>query len=141
MTSKNPTDYWEKIRKLGHRSNKCIPQEVVDDNGTITRSEQEVLERWRCDFENLYNGLSSDEFDSEHYIQAKVHKKLLEENMEDPSYMPNNLLNVNISRNEINSIVIQAKLRSTITITVPFTAPCAHFDNTCLFSDARGQNI
>ncbi|VDI60035.1 Hypothetical predicted protein [Mytilus galloprovincialis] len=112
MTSKNPTDFWEKIRKLGPRSNKCIPQEVVDDNGTITRSEQEVLERWRSDFENLYNGLSSDEFDSEHYIQAKVRKNLLEENMEDPLFMPNNILNVNISRNEINSIVMQAKLRS-----------------------------
>ncbi|CAC5366261.1 unnamed protein product [Mytilus coruscus] len=87
ISSKNPTDFWKKVRKLGPRSYKCIPQEVVDDNGNITRSEQEVLERWSCDFENLYNGMSSDEFDSEHYIQAKVHKTILEENMEDPLYV------------------------------------------------------
>jgi len=71
-----------------------------------------VLERWRCDFENLYNGVQSDEFDFDHYLQAKIHKTLLEQNMEDPLYTTNNSLNANTTRDEIHKIVMQSKLRS-----------------------------
>lgn len=34
--------------------------EIVDDAEVIARTENEVLEKWRRDFENLYNGGNSD---------------------------------------------------------------------------------
>lgn len=112
MSSRNPNDFWEKIRNLGPRRNKNIPFEVIDESGNITRNEQDVLERWRCDFENLYNGVQSDEFDFDHYLQANIHKTLLEQNMEDPLYTTNNSLNAIIITDEIHKIVMQSKLRS-----------------------------
>jgi len=87
--------------------------EIVDDAEVIVRTENEVLEKWRRDFENLYNGGNSDEFDNEHYNQAKFHKHLLEANMENPLFVfvfiPNEILNNNITLDEIHDIVTHAK--------------------------------
>lgn len=60
MSTKNPSEFWQKIEKLGPRIGKTIPMEIVDDAEVIVRTENEVLEKWRRDFENLYNGGNSD---------------------------------------------------------------------------------
>ena len=44
------------------------------------------------DFENLYNCSNNDNFDDTHYNQAKIHKRLIENNMNDPLYVPNESL-------------------------------------------------
>ena len=60
MSIKIPNEFWQKIEKLGPRIGKTIPMEIVDDAEVIVRTENEVLEKWRRDFENLYNGGNSD---------------------------------------------------------------------------------
>ena len=55
----------KQIRKLEPRDNKHIPMEIVTDTGDITTNEHEVLERWRRDFERLYNGSNHDDFETD----------------------------------------------------------------------------
>ncbi|VDI78049.1 Hypothetical predicted protein [Mytilus galloprovincialis] len=112
MTTKNPNDFWEKIRNLGPRNSKTIPVEIVDELGNIVKDEQLVFDKWRMDFENLYNGNNSDEFDDEHYDRVKSHNYQLESNMEDSLFAPNEYLNRNITLDKVNSIIMHAKSKS-----------------------------
>ncbi|CAC5416249.1 unnamed protein product [Mytilus coruscus] len=112
MVTTNPNEFWEKIRKLGPRNVKDIPMEVVDESGEVLTNEKDVLNKWRIDFENLYNWKNNTEFENDHYNQSKVHKQLLESEMEDPLFMPNEDLNSNITIDEITNIVMHAKSKS-----------------------------
>ena len=86
--------------------------EIIDDNGNSVRKEADILEKWRTDFFNLYHGGNSEQFDSDHYNRTKVHKILLEQNMNDPLYEPNAFINGNITREETSDIVMHAKNKS-----------------------------
>jgi hypothetical protein len=50
--------------------------------------------------------------DDVHYDRAKLHKQILEMNMQDPLYESNNQLNGNNTMSEISNIVMQAKMYS-----------------------------
>ncbi len=49
--------FWKTIGKIGVGQNRRqqIPMEVVNDAGEVTRDPEEVLDRWKCDFEQLLN--------------------------------------------------------------------------------------
>jgi hypothetical protein len=44
MSTHNPTEFWQKIQRLGPRKNKSIHIELVD-NGNIIRDENFVFEK------------------------------------------------------------------------------------------------
>lgn len=71
ISTNNPKEFWDKINKLGPRSDKSIPCEIIDENDNVVRNENEVLEKWKRDFETLYNGTDNSEFDSEHITRQK----------------------------------------------------------------------
>ena len=50
--------------------------EVLDNEGNVSLNEQTILERWRVDFQNLYNGSGSEEFNNDHYNHAISDKTL-----------------------------------------------------------------
>lgn len=108
ISTSNPTEFWRKIKSLGPRTNKTIPLEVIENDSVISE-ERRVFEKWRTDFKNLYNRSENSDFDDVHYDRAKLHKQLLEMNMQDPLYESNNQLNGNITVSEISNIVMQAK--------------------------------
>ena len=86
--------------------------EVYDESHSIRTDENYVLEKWRLDFENLYNGADSEDFESEHYTQSKQQKHLLENIMTDPLYEPNADLNRNNDYEEIRYLVMKSKSKS-----------------------------
>ena len=108
-STSNPNDFWQKIKSLGPRKDSSIPIEIIDENGTPIRNEHEVLNRWKSDFEKLYNGTDTGNFDDIHYRQCLNHKEMIERRNEDPLYTPNALMNRNISIEEISSIIMKAK--------------------------------
>ena len=77
MSSTTPNEFWYKIRELGPR-NKNIPME----DGTILTTERVVFQRWRTNFENLYIGTSSEDFDNNHFNFVKSMKHTREHHME-----------------------------------------------------------
>ncbi|CAC5364302.1 unnamed protein product [Mytilus coruscus] len=76
------------------------------------RTLNQYLEQWRTDFFNLCNGGNREQFDSDHYNQAKVHKILLEQNVNDLLYEPNEYINGNITHEEISDIIMHAENKS-----------------------------
>ena len=112
MSSTNPNEFWNKIRKLGPRNKHNIPMEVLDDEGNVIANDREILERWRVDFENLYNGCGSTEFDNVHYNETKSDKDIRERRMEEESYQCNEEINYDVSFQEISDIVMRAKSNS-----------------------------
>jgi len=110
-STSNPNDFWDKINKLGPRNKPSIPVEIVDDLGNCNRDENAVFERWRSDFEKLYNGGDSDEFDSEFYTSAKTHKSELENRLGEQTFDSEGL-NRDISMVEVTRVVMKAKSRS-----------------------------
>lgn len=111
MCTKIPNDFWAKIRNLGPK--KTIPLEIIDKTGKIINDEKVVLDKWRTDFKNLYNGCDSDDVDQGHFEQVRAHKHFLESRMDNPTYSPNETLNRNILFDKINRLVFKAKLKST----------------------------
>ena len=45
MTSENPNEFWEKIKKIGPRKYSKVPMETIDENGEIVTDETLVLNR------------------------------------------------------------------------------------------------
>ena len=112
MSTNNPTEFWNKIGKLGPKSDRTIPREFIDSEGNTVCNERDVLEKWRHDFKNLYNGGDNNEFDTVHYNRTKMHKILLENRMNDPLYLDNENLNYNITIEEVTTVIMKAKSRS-----------------------------
>ncbi|CAC5388185.1 unnamed protein product [Mytilus coruscus] len=108
----NPNEFWEKISRLGPKSDTSISMEIIYDNVNSVRKEADILKKWRTDFFNLYHGGKSEQFDNDHYNRSKVHTILLEQNMNDPLYEPNEFINGNITREETSDIVMHAKKKS-----------------------------
>ena len=65
----------------------------IADNGIVCNEEKHVLENSRLDFKKLYNRGDNSDFDDIHYNRAKIHKHLIEMNMQDPLYITNAQLN------------------------------------------------
>ena len=99
--------------------------EIVDKDGHINTDHDHVIDIWRKEFPNLYNGLSSGEsgFDQNHYTIAKSHKQTLELNMMDPLYNTNEQLNEDISLEEVTRVVMSARSLSATEIDkLPYAA-------------------
>lgn len=85
---------------------------ILDNDGNILTNEEDMLERWRLDFENLYNGGPSNEFDNDQYNIAKANKYTKEINMKEESYQVNEEINYEISFQKISNGVMHAKSKS-----------------------------
>ena len=109
MSTENPREFWNKIITLGPRKSTNIPMEVYNENGEVLTNEKCVLNRWKTDFENIYNNESVDDFDSAFQREALSHKRLLEDRMLDPLYDSNAELNRNISFEELEKVLLKAK--------------------------------
>ena len=59
----NSSDFWKKIGKIGVRCNRSqnIPMEVVTENGDVKTDKASVLNKWKTDFENVYNVANDEE--------------------------------------------------------------------------------
>lgn len=68
LSSKNPNNFWNGIRKLGPRKDRFIPFEIVE-NGQIVTDENRVYERWKYEFEKLYHGDNDNDFDDDFFHQ------------------------------------------------------------------------
>ena len=85
--------------------------EIVDEDGHTNSDHDHVINIWRNEFSNLYNGLSSDEsgFDQNHYTIANSHKQTLDLNMMGSLYNTYEQLNKDISLEEMTRVVMSAR--------------------------------
>ena len=81
--------------------------ECYTEDGVITSNTFEVLKNWELDFSKLYNH-SDNDFDTEFYNEALKQKQIIEDNMMNPAYIPNRLLNKDITRDEVAWAILHA---------------------------------
>ena len=57
LTMLHGVDFWKKLGNIGikKKSSIGIPWEVVENDGTVNRSTNDILNRWKSDFEQLLN--------------------------------------------------------------------------------------
>ena len=75
--------------------------QVYDDHGAVKCDRDEVLNKWKNDFQNLYNMPedATSEFDEEFYAWAKLQKQCLENQSDFNTAFSN--LNIDLSMDEI----------------------------------------
>ncbi|VDI30743.1 Hypothetical predicted protein [Mytilus galloprovincialis] len=84
--------------------------EVYNTEGEILIDETRVIDKWKSDFEHLYNNDQSEEdFNSEFYRYALSHKTVLEDIISDPLYNDDEELNGDITLEEIETVIKSAK--------------------------------
>ena len=57
LNNDNPKEFWKKIGEIGMANDRKlkIPLEVYDENGHITNDRSEVFDKWKADYENVFN--------------------------------------------------------------------------------------
>ena len=108
IESMNCTDhreFWQNINKLGPKKCNRIPNTVYKD-GLICGDEEYVLDKWRTDFESLYNPPSEidNEFDNTFRQNITTQIELMEGNMNTENDS-NIFLNDRISYDEVEKVI------------------------------------
>ena len=113
MSSTNPNEFRNKIHKLGLRNKSIIPKEVLKEDGILLTTERDVLQRWRTDFENLYN--SNINFNHFNFVKSVKHTR--EHHMESHMFEYNVELNCYITdivmRSKFSSVAASTEIHTT----------------------------
>ena len=114
ISDKDPKQFWEQIKKLGPQHNKHIPMQVYDDHGAVKCDRDEVLNKWKNDFKNLYNMPedATSEFDEEFYAWAKLQKQYLESQPDFNTAFSN--LDIDLSMDEIHLACSRLKSKKAV---------------------------
>ncbi|CAC5401696.1 unnamed protein product [Mytilus coruscus] len=101
LYSSNQRDFWRSIGKVGicNERKSCIPNSVVNEDGTIETDKVNVLDRWKEDFRQLFNSDENNDETIPHSEESQnVHRDITE-------------LNEPITREEVITAVTRAKVR------------------------------
>ncbi len=109
----NPRNFWDYVKNLGPQKKKLIPVEVIDNDGIVVSDTTVVLERWKSDFEKLYN-CNQNCFDDDFKREKVLLKESWERAMLDPLYIENKILNKNFSIMEVKHMVLKAKNKKAV---------------------------
>ena len=104
LQTNDPKVFWQEISKLGPKTHRKIPMEYPINGNEILTDENEVLNKWKYDFEELYKN-TCDDYDDSHLHDCKIHLTLKENNMNDPLYVPNAQLNDVIHMSELEYVL------------------------------------
>ena len=77
----NPTEMWEKLKKLNNPPSSKVVLEIVRDDESISTDIKEILQRWHKDISGLFSGLRDNPdfaFDDDFYQHIKNKKNEFE---------------------------------------------------------------
>ena len=71
LNTDNPKEFWRRIGEIGMANERKpqIPLEVIDDAGNLLTNKKDVIDKWKNDYQNLYNENISQSFDGNHLHQ------------------------------------------------------------------------
>ena len=113
----NPTEMWDKLKKLSNPPSSKVVLEIVRDDETISTDIKEILTRWHKDISGLFSGLRENPdfaFDEDFFQEIKNKKSEFENicppDIEQSSQYSSAELNSDILYNEVSKCVDCAKL-------------------------------
>lgn len=69
LNTEDPEQFWDQINRLGPQKNVSIPMEIPLGNDELLTDTEKVLQRWKHDFQNLYNRFN-DTGEKESYLEV-----------------------------------------------------------------------
>lgn len=104
----DPSAFWNELNKLGPKTKRKIPIEVYNSRNEVVTDLPEVLNKWKTDFERLYNlDNQSGNSDSDTHIKFAITQ--YESNMLDPLFIENSALNGDFTLDEIRHVIDKSK--------------------------------
>ncbi len=109
--TRDPKQFWDKVNRLGPNfKNKDIPLETVLEDGQVIRDIEEVLEKWKCDYEQLFSNVVRETFDEVCFENIKDQNSEEEAKMNDHvSPQVDSLMNEPVSQQEVTKVITLAK--------------------------------
>ncbi len=84
LNTRDPKQFWDKVNVLGPNfKKKDIPLETVLEDGQVIRDTEEVLEKWKCDYEQLFSNVVRETFNEECFENIKDQNSVTEAKMND----------------------------------------------------------
>lgn len=111
LNAENPREFWKALRNLGPRNVNKIQMKVHDGDDFNTNLDF-VLDKWKQEFETLYNPTKEVNFDDNFLEEILTMKHNYEENPTET----NDLVNEEISYDEIEKLVKKAKSNKALVI-------------------------
>ena len=113
LNTNNPKEFWRKINELGPTSKpKDIPIEIIKSDGTVSNQLEDVLQKWKNDYEKLFAENVNPSFDEAFLQDVKTENELSEANMFTSNTTPPegiDIMNDPISIQEVAKAVAAAK--------------------------------
>ena len=109
-STRDPTAFWDYVKKLGPKVNNSIPWEVEID-GEPVFDKKTVLNRWKSDFESLYR-LKNTDFNDE--FKQKILTEINNMNQEEVGGPCTQNMNKSISYNEVKRASEQTKVKKAV---------------------------
>ena len=115
VNTKNPREFWNKIKRLGPQKNCEIPMKVRIENKLSTDT-HDILHKWESDFQALLNRPNKNNFDNEFHKTALSNKLSFENAMQEHDYRENEFINGSIRLDEVHEMVHRLKSKKAIGI-------------------------
>ncbi len=109
LNTRDPKQFWDKVNGLGPNfKKKYILLETVLEE--VIRDIEEVLEKWKCDYEQLFSNVIRETFDEEFFENIKDQNSEAEARINDyVSPELDGIMNEPISQLEVTKIIKLAK--------------------------------
>ena len=113
----NPSEMWKRLKALSDRKTSNVVLEIIQQDGSTSKDEKIVLEKWFNDFSQCFKGMKDDPdlvFDDD-FLARISHLKTVFENLspeqqEAGSAFDSSSLNCSISFEEVSRAIEKAKL-------------------------------
>ena len=104
----NPVEFWRNIEKLRPSKKKRIPLEVVMEDGSVSDVFDVVLNKWKCDFEELLTPPAPDsEPQTQFWNEVECGNREAESSWDEHNV--NQELNVPITKKEVAAVLMNCK--------------------------------
>ena len=111
----NPNEFWKYIKNLGPKRKNNIPMEVYSENNDIIYDQAAVLDKWRSEFEGLYNPQGGNINENWlKYIKDEI--GMFENIMLDPLFESSNVLNSDFTFKEVEQATLKSKNKKAVGI-------------------------
>ncbi len=111
LNTENPREFLSALKNLGPR--KTNNMQVYDDEGNITGEIDEVMAKWKFDFNNLFQGYGTNEFNPQFYNYILNEKERLEAEGNNAN---TDMFNSVLSLEEIQKVIDRAKNNKSVSI-------------------------
>ena len=108
IQNNDPRVFWQELNKLGPKRYRKIPMEVYSEDNEIISNSDDVLNKWKDDFQSLFSGNDeTQDANFDNYI--KSNKNQIEANMLGSSWEENLFLNRHFTMIEVQEVISRSK--------------------------------